>query len=335
MRKSNLFLVFVYAGLIVIMITSSLLSLFRIDWQIIWRDWLQFYQLVLLITSFSLSLAIVFLVLIQMTSLNTKYRINRQLKRILANKPLRQKADDEYSQMLQKLAIKMTDMTENLQKIENQDLVSREKIIEEERRRVARELHDTVSQELFAANMILSGTSNQVSQLSSEQIGQQLELVAGLLETAQKDLRVLLLHLRPMELEGRTLVEGLDLILQEVKDKSSVAVTFTHDEIDLAKTIEDQIFRVAQEFINNTLRHAQAKHLEVYLIQGEHEFQMRMTDDGIGYDQNEIGEVSYGLQNIKERVADMAGSLKVTTAPRKGVAMDIRIPLIRSEDGQD
>lgn len=332
MRKSMFTLIFVYAGLIVLMVTSSLMSVFKINFSDLSHNWFQFYRVALVVALFSLSLAVVFLVLIQITSLNTKYQLNRQLKRILANKTLRQEAGDEYSQVLQRLASKMKDMTESLQTIENQDLATRESIIEGERRRVARDLHDTVSQELFAASMILSGVSGQVKEMPRAQLGQQLELVAGLLDTAQKDLRVLLLHLRPLELEGKTLVEGLELVLQEVKDKSNVQVTFTHDDIDLPKTMEAHIFRIAQEFINNTLRHAQARQLEVYLIQGEYEFQLRMTDDGIGYDQEEIGEVSYGLQNIRERVTDMAGTLKVTTAPRKGVAMDIRIPLIRSED---
>ncbi len=335
MRKSTFIFIFVYAALIVLMVTSSILSIFKLDLWFISQNGLQFYRVVLVVSLFSLSLAVVFLVLIQLTSLNTKYQLNRQLKRILANKALRQQAGDEYSQVLQTLSTKMKDMTENLQKIENQDLVTREVIVEEERKRVARDLHDTVSQELFAASMILSGVSGQVLEMDREQLGQQLELVAGLLDTAQKDLRVLLLHLRPLELEGRTLVEGLELVLQEVKDKSTIEVMFTHDEIDLPKAMEAHIFRIAQEFINNTLRHAQAQQLEVYLIQTDSELQIRMTDDGIGYDQGEVDEVSYGLQNIKERVADMAGMLKVTTAPRKGVAMDIRIPLIRREHGSD
>lgn len=335
MRKSSFILIFVYAALIILLITSSLMSVFQIDLTKISQDWFRFYRVVLIVGLFSLSLAVVFLVLIQITSLNTKYQLNRQLKRILANKALRQQAGDEYSQILQQLAVKMRDMTESLQSIENQDLVTREAIVEEERKRVARELHDTVSQELFAASMILSGLSGQVEDIPRQQMGQQLELVSGLLDTAQKDLRVLLLHLRPLELEGRTLVEGLELVLQEVKDKSNIKVTFTHDTLTIPKTMEAHIFRIAQEFVNNTLRHAQAKQLEVYLLQSDYEIQLRMADDGIGYDQGEIGEVSYGLNNIKERVADMAGSLKVTTAPRKGVAMDIRIPLTRSEEIND
>ena len=78
-----------------------------------------------------------------------------------------------------------------------------EEIVEIERKRIARDLHDTVSQELFAANMILSGVATQALELEKSQIQQQLNGVSDILGTAQNDLRVLLLHLRPTELEGK------------------------------------------------------------------------------------------------------------------------------------
>ncbi|MGT2756126.1 sensor histidine kinase [Streptococcus ovuberis] len=332
MRKSNVLLILSYSVLLIILMASSLLSIVKMDWAALTKDWLLFYQFISVIGLFSLSLSVVMLVLVQISSLNTKYMFNRQLKRILTNKPLRKQADDEYNLLLQRLSAKMNEVTTTLQQIENRDLETREAIIEEERKRVARELHDTVSQELFAASMILSGVSSQLANLSQEQIGQQLQTVSGIVDTAQKDLRILLLHLRPLELEGKTLLEGLALILQEVKDKSDVEVLFHHDEIAIPKNMETHIFRIAQEFINNTLRHAQANNLEVYLFQNEHELHLRMTDDGIGYDQQVVDEVSYGLKNIRERVADMAGTVKVRTAPRKGVAMDIRVPLLGEDN---
>ena len=91
-----------------------------------------------------------------------------------------------------------------------------EEIVERERRRIARDLHDTVSQELFAANMILSGVASQDQVLQLPKVGQQLKGVTEILNTAQNDLRILLLHLRPTELEGRNLVEGLQVIFRSL-----------------------------------------------------------------------------------------------------------------------
>ncbi|MGT2784315.1 sensor histidine kinase [Streptococcus merionis] len=334
MRKSQVLLIFVYSVVIVFMIATTVTSLFQIDLLSYADNPFFLSRFGLIIGLFGLSLSMVVLVLLQIATLNTRYQLNRQLKRILNNQPLRKQADDEYSLILQRLSNKMNEVTTSLQQIENGELESRETIVEEERKRVARDLHDTVSQELFAASMILSGLSGQLPALQKEQIGQQLQTVSGILDSAQKELRILLLHLRPLELEGRTLVDGFHLILQEVKDKSDVKVIFNHDDITIPKNMEAHIFRIAQEFINNTLRHAQAKNLAVYLFQNDHELQLRMTDDGIGYDPQEIGEVSYGLKNIRERVADMAGTVRVTTAPRKGVAMDIRIPIMRRRDNE-
>ena len=89
-------------------------------------------------------------------------------------------------------------------------------IIKKERGRIARDLHDTVSQELFAASMILSGVSQMADQLSKEDLHNQIQAVEAMLTDAQNDMRVLLLHLRPTELENKTLQEGLQMILKEL-----------------------------------------------------------------------------------------------------------------------
>ena len=102
-------------------------------------------------------------------------------------------------------------------KAENHSLAREEEIIEKERKRIARDLHDTVSQELFAAHMILSGVNQQALKLDREKMQTQLQSVTAILETAQKDLRVLLLHLRPVELEQKSLVEGIQILLKELE----------------------------------------------------------------------------------------------------------------------
>ena len=201
-------------------------------------------------------------------------------------------------------------------------------IVEKERRRIARDLHDTVSQELFAANMILSGVSGQLGTLEREVVEQQIKGVSSILDTAQKDLRILLLHLRPTELEGRSLVEGLEVILKELVDKSEIEVNFEHRVGSIPRQIEEHIFRIAQEIISNTLRHAKASRLDVYLYQNRHEVQLKMADNGIGFHREKLDEISYGLKNIEERVHDMAGEIQILTAPKQGVAIDIRVPLL-------
>jgi len=189
-------------------------------------------------------------------------------------------------------------------------------------------LHDTVSQEIFAAHMILSGLSQQASKLDREKMQTQLQSVTAILETAQRDLRILLLHLRPIELEQKSLVEGIQILLKELEEKSELKVSFKYQVDELPKKIEEHVFRIVQELISNTLRHAQASCLDVYLYQTETELQLKVADNGRGFQLDDFDELSYGLRNIKERVEDMAGTVQLLTAPKQGLAVDIRIPLL-------
>lgn len=332
MKKGTLFFLIWYAGLIVIVILASVLpllgySLFDMSF------WTTNDQLYVTLVSLLVLLTIFLSILVQTVSFLSTQTMRMKIKQISNHQPIR--VDSDEDQLLLHLSEKMRSLTRQVQLIDNQDLVKREEIVEGERKRIARDLHDTVSQELFATSMILSGLASNLSTIPKETLQEQLVLVKDMIESAQRDLRILLLHLRPSELEGKTLVEGFDVILREVSDKSSIQVHFQHEVEELPKLIEEHLFRIAQEIISNTLRHAKAKQLDVYLIQKETELQLKMTDDGIGFQQEDDGELSYGLQNIRERVEDMAGTIKIRTAPNKGVAIDIRIPLLKGKEDED
>ena len=146
---------------------------------------------------------------------------------------------------------------------------------------------------------------------------------------------MLLLHLRPTELENKTLVEGMDVIIKELTDKSDIDVHFNHQVGHLPKQMEEHVFRIMQEIINNTLRHAQASRLDIYLYQAPNELKIKVSDNGVGFDPLAQDELSYGLKNMEDRVRDMAGTFKLLTAPRKGLSIEITIPLLEGEDHED
>ncbi|MDG3133043.1 sensor histidine kinase [Streptococcus suis] len=321
------------ATLIVFVVLASILPLLHYSlWDVsLWFSTEQLlFTLILLVIVLTLFLA----ALVQTVSVASTQIMRSKLQAILKNKSIR--ADTDSDELLLQLSDKVRGLTRQVQLIDNQDLVKREEIVEGERKRIARDLHDTVSQELFATSMILSGLSSSIATLSQEVVQEQLLLVKEMIESAQRDLRILLLHLRPSELEGKSLIEGFEVILREVSDKSNIIVHFQHEVDELPTLIEEHLFRIAQEIISNTLRHAKAKHLDVYLIQKETELQLKMTDDGIGFQKEADEELSYGLQNIRERVEDMAGTIAIRTAPDKGVAIDIRVPLLKGkEDAYD
>jgi len=331
MKKQSYLLIGLTSLLFILFLTNSLLDILNLDWSYLLQDIEKTEKLIFLILVFSLSMTFFFVLFWRVMEEISRRKMQVNLKRLLAGKEVVAFADPDLNASFQSLSGKLNLLTEAVQKAENQSLVKEEAIIEKERKRIARDLHDTVSQELFAAHMILSGVSQQALKLDREKMQTQLQSVAAILETAQKDLRVLLLHLRPVELEEKSLVEGIQILLKELEDKSDLKVSLKQKVSKLPKKIEEHIFRILQELISNTLRHAQASCLDVYLYQTDVELQLKVVDNGIGFQLGSLDDLSYGLRNIKERVEDMAGTVQLLTAPKQGLAVDIRIPLLDKE----
>ena len=331
MKKQSYLLIGLTSLLFILFLTNSLLDILNLDWSYLIQDIEKTEKLIFLVLVFSLSMTFFFVLFWRVMEEISRRKMQVNLKRLLAGKELVSFADPDLDASFKTLSGKLNLLTEAVQKAENQSLVKEEALIEKERKRIARDLHDTVSQELFAAHMILSGVSQQALKLDREKMQTQLQSVAAILETAQKDLRVLLLHLRPVELEEKSLVEGIQILLKELEDKSDLEVSLKQNVSKLPKKIEEHIFRILQELISNTLRHAQASCLDVYLYQTEVELQLKVVDNGIGFQLGSLDDLSYGLRNIKERVEDMAGTVQLLTAPKQGLAVDIRIPLLDKE----
>ena len=331
MKKQSYLLIGLTSLLFILFLTNSLLDILNLDWSYLIQDIEKTEKLIFLVLVFSLSMTFFFVLFWRVMEEISRRKIQINLKRLLAGKEVVSFADPDLDASFKSLSGKLNLLTEAVQKAENQSLVKEEALIEKERKRIARDLHDTVSQELFAAHMILSGVSQQALKLDREKMQTQLQSVAAILETAQKDLRVLLLHLRPVELEEKSLVEGIQILLKELEDKSDLKVSLKQNVSKLPKKIEEHIFRILQELISNTLRHAQASCLDVYLYQTDFELQLKVVDNGIGFQLGSLDDLSYGLRNIKERVEDMAGTVQLLTAPKQGLAVDIRIPLLDKE----
>lgn len=331
MKKQSYLLIGLTSLLFILFLTNSLLDILNLDWSYLIQDIEKTEKLIFLVLVFSLSMTFFFVLFWRVMEEISRRKMQINLKRLRAGKEVVSFADPDLDASFKSLSGKLNLLTEAVQKAENQGLVREEAIIEKERKRIARDLHDTVSQELFAAHIILSGVSQQALKLDREKMQTQLQSVAAILETAQKDLRVLLLHLRPVELEEKSLVEGIQILLKELEDKSDLKVSLKQNVTKLPKKIEEHIFRILQELISNTLRHAQASCLDVYLYQTDVELQLKVVDNGIGFQLGSLDDLSYGLRNIKERVEDMAGTVQLLTAPKQGLAVDIRIPLLDKE----
>lgn len=332
MKKRYYFLVWLYSTITVlsiVVVVMNNLGLTIDDLKVdLWKTERLLFSITLLIVSVTLLLLLLWIILDD----NSRRGTNQNLRRILNNQPIALEENSEININLIRLSKKMAHMTASLQKKESAYLLDNQKIVQRERKRIARDLHDTVSQELFASSMILSGVSMSIENLEKDELQSQILTVESMLQNAQKDLRILLLHLRPTELANRTLTEGFQMILKELTDKSDIEVLYRENITRIPKSMEDNLFRIAQEFISNTLKHAQASRLEVYLNQTANEVQLKMVDNGVGFDMDDVRDLSYGLKNIEDRVDDLAGSVNLLSQKGKGVSMDIRLLVVLEEE---
>lgn len=204
---------------------------------------------------------------------------------------------------------------------------TKDEIIEQERKRIARELHDSVSQQLFAAAMLLS--SIQVDEEAvTKSIKKQIPLIHSIIDEAQSEMRALLLHLRPIKLDGKSLKKGIEDLLIELSSKVPVKIIYDIEDIELTEVVENHLFRIIQELLSNVLRHAEAKELEVYLKQTDDFYRLRFVDDGKGFDMDKNTGSGRGLINIQERIEGLGGNFRVVSFPSQGTSVEIRIPLL-------
>ncbi len=312
MKKQYLFLILIYSVVVLVGVTLVVMDSFNLNFSLVFGNLSQAFHFLFNMVFVVLSLLILLYILWAIANDNSMRSVNQDLRRIINNQPVKRQGDIELDKNMMRLSHKMRKLTKDLQKTENAQALQSRDIIKKERGRIARDLHDTVSQELFAASMILSGVSQMADQLSKEDLHNQIQAVEAMLT--------------PTELENKTLQEGLQMILKELTDKSNIHVVYKDMVKKVPKRIENNLFRIAQEFISNTLKHAKASQIEVYLYQNSQEIQLKMLDNGVGYDLNaSTDEMSYGLKNIQERVDEMAGTVQFLSAKGKG-------PILRGED---
>lgn len=251
-------------------------------------------------------------------------------------------------EQVHKINEQLNDISNHLKKFSEDSLPlshdDRLKIITDEKNRIARELHDSVSQQLYAATMMISSLPFTIEQLKSNQqqsklstqstetisftfsqLDEQIVLIGNIITEAQNELRALLLHLRPIKLKDKTLAKGIITLLEELKTKTTLDIFYDINEVPLHSNVEDHLFRVLQELISNVLRHSKATHLEIYLQQVSEHIILRVFDNGTGFNVTKTSESSYGLSNIKERITSLGGSINITSLTNQGTAIDIRI----------
>ncbi|MBU9721800.1 MULTISPECIES: sensor histidine kinase [Bacillaceae] len=205
----------------------------------------------------------------------------------------------------------------------------------EERRKLARDLHDAVSQELFAVSMSL-GAMPRLLDKKPEKVKPLFQQIEKMVHHSQQELRALIMHLRPVTLDGKGLNQAMDTLFNELKIKHpNLDVVWELQHFPpLDPGVEEQLFRVLQEGISNSLRHGNPEKIHFSYSNKGDRLLLVLEDDGVGFDMEELKSkqnVSYGLRSMKERIVELGGHFSILSYPNKGTKLEIRIPIVNSE----
>ncbi|HEX6477718.1 MAG TPA: histidine kinase [Ktedonobacteraceae bacterium] len=212
-------------------------------------------------------------------------------------------------------------MAEQLQNL----LQARQKLATlEERNRLARDLHDSVKQQVFAISMQI-GATKVLLKRDGNAAEARLNEAEKLVRQAQQELTSLIRELRPVALEGKGLVVALHELATDWTNQTNIVATLRVEGVDgtagtqtLPLTIEEALFRVAQEALSNVARHSNATLVQMILTVGDDSVTLSVADNGKGFDTAHQGRLGVGLLSMQERMKALGGNIEIESTPGKG-----------------
>lgn len=218
----------------------------------------------------------------------------------------------------------------NQELLKQQELRSKAVIAaeENERTRIARELHDGVGQHLSAVKLNLSNLQS-VLHLKNEHEKTLMDNALAIVDDSVKEVRWVSHNMIP----GTLLKEGLETAIRDflnrIPTSGKLKIEFEAHQLSskLESTTEIILYRVVQEAINNIIKHAKANSVNIQFIQHEQELILMIEDNGIGFDPNSLKNEGIGLKNIHSRIAYLNGSVDIDSKPQRGTTLTIEIPL--------
>lgn len=215
--------------------------------------------------------------------------------------------------------------------IENAHLYerSRELAIVEERNRLARNLHDSVSQSLASLNIMIEGWRRMVQVGEPYAIETFLDRAAQITDQSLKELRLMVHELRPSALGEAGLVEALHHRLDYVESRAGIEARLVSDDLpDLPLQVEEELYWIAREALNNALKHSSASQVTVYLATEGNHLLLKVVDNGRGFEYNEgIYRCGVGLSSMAERAQQLKAEMTVVSAPGAGTTVQVSVPV--------
>ena len=205
----------------------------------------------------------------------------------------------------------------------------------EERARLARELHDSVTQALFSMTLRARAVQLRLEREGIEAdspAARDLRDLSELTQGALAEMRSLIFELRPGALREEGLVAALQKQTAAIGAREGIEVTVDAPDarLPLKPSVEEHLYRLAQEALHNVVKHAQAEHVLVRLEVGPEVMTMEIRDDGTGFDPAAVPPGHLGLHTMAERTGQIGGSIEVLSAVGEGTTVRVRIPCVRA-----
>jgi PAS domain S-box-containing protein len=197
----------------------------------------------------------------------------------------------------------------------------------EERQRLARELHDSVSQALFGIGLGAKTARTLLERGQPERALKSIDYVLSLSETGTAEMKALIFELRPESLQSEGLVAALTKQLAALHARYGLHTEVDlPDEPDVPLDVKEALYRIGQEAMHNTVKHAQAHALRVRLAHDPNVVTLEVHDDGAGFDPGGAFPGHLGLRSMRERASRLGGTLSIDSAPGRGSSVRVAIP---------
>jgi signal transduction histidine kinase len=195
----------------------------------------------------------------------------------------------------------------------------------EERQRLARELHDSVTQAIYSVNLYANATQLAISSGKMDVASENLKELSGMAREAMLDMRMLIFELHPPVLEKEGLVAALKTRLDAVEARSGIQTSVqVEGERRLPLSLETELYRLAQEALANAVKHAKANEVNLLLRFAEQRLTLEIRDDGVGFDLISASQSGgLGINSMQERVKQIDGELTIESTPGKGTLVRV------------
>ncbi len=200
----------------------------------------------------------------------------------------------------------------------------------QERQKLARELHDSVSQALFGI-ALGARTARTLLDRDPARVAEPLDYVLSLAEAGLTEMRALIFELRPESLETEGLVAAITKQAASLKARHSIEATTTLcPEPDVPLPIKEALYRIGQEALHNMVKHARATHVAVTMVCTAQQIALTICDNGVGFDPGGDFPGHLGLRSMRERVMRLGGELTISSASGQGTTICATVPVSHS-----